>query len=424
MRRVFSFFAAFLLSAAVLIIGLLGAARIPRDAIHNQIKESAEYFAQYPQNFRHIVEGVDGSLRDQYADVNLLDIAYYIDSEHPVESIVWDYYYVSYSEDEYVMSLAEVVKTDPPANMEYLRYWHGSLMIIRPLLAILNIEQIYIFNSIVLLALLALLVVLLVKNGFKTEAVCFLTAMAAVNIWFVPSCLEFTWMFLVMIAASIVTVSLSVKGRYESLGFLFLVTGIVAAFFDFLTTETLTMLIPLLLLIRIRGRIREDRGFIIKNFLLWACGFVFMWLLKWVLASVYLKMSVFPYIRDNALFQLGLSDNQAAYLLALEGVLRNLRTLAPFGYGRIGGIIFLAGVLLIIVIPVLKNRLMIRGIINISRIRVYLLLGLVPFARYLALPFHTWHHYFFMYRALASSVMALCFILLELVEIVPQEARS
>ena len=67
---------------------------------------------------------------------------------------------------------------------------------------------------------------------------------------------------------------------------------------------------------------------------------------------------------------------------------------------------------------------MIRGIINISRIRVYLLLGLVPFARYLALPFHTWHHYFFMYRALASSVMALCFILLELVEIVPQEARS
>ena len=69
------------------------------------------------------------------------------------------------------MSLAEAVKTDPPANMEYLRYWHGSLMIIRPLLAILNIEQIYIFNSIVLLALLALLVVLLVKNGFKTEAV-------------------------------------------------------------------------------------------------------------------------------------------------------------------------------------------------------------------------------------------------------------
>ena len=75
----------------MLLIGcLLAAASIPRSAIEKNASASAEFLAADPAVFHYQVEKAPASIRDQYADANLLNIAYYFDPGHPLKSIVWN----------------------------------------------------------------------------------------------------------------------------------------------------------------------------------------------------------------------------------------------------------------------------------------------------------------------------------------------
>ena len=276
--------------------------------------------------------------RDQYADANLLNIAYYFDPEHPLKSIVWDYYYLG---DDLTAneSFLKAVKENPPADKEYLRYWHGSLTIVRPLLVFLSIDQIYILHVVILIILLAALMYLLLKNKYRMEIVALSIALVMVNVWFVPLCLEYYWMFLVMFLSSIVAVKFVATGKDAFLDYLFLITGIVAAFLDFLTIEIITALVPLLLVLSIRrrkGQFEDSWKIMLKWLFLWGFGFVTMWVLKWLLAAVYTGQSVVPYLKDNTMLHLGLQSHISRPELILRGWLKNFFALAPVNRIRVG----------------------------------------------------------------------------------------
>lgn len=175
---------------AGLLIGLLFAvALIPKTIIKPKIEESAEYLTSKPYNFIWVIPGVEGSRIDQYADSMLLSVAYYIDENKPLHSIMWSNYY--WETGKYINeSFLKGVKEDLPPNKEYLRYWHGSLVFVRPMLLLWNVHQIYIFHGFVLALLLVWLITILLKYRMKREAISLCVALIAVNIWFVPLCLE------------------------------------------------------------------------------------------------------------------------------------------------------------------------------------------------------------------------------------------
>ena len=91
-------------------------------------------------------------------------------------------------------------------------------------------------------------------------------------------------------------------------------------------------------------------------------------------------------------------------------------SLSPFGYGVIAAPVTLGLIVIFVFLPVYcgKNRL--RTEISWSRISLYGLLGMFVFVRLIVLWQHSWRHYFFTYRALSASILALCFIVLELIE--------
>ena len=128
----------------ILFSGLVLTSNIPKEKIVQNIQESVEFF-KYKQgiHFQHFTR--KDSIIHYYADSMLLNIIYCIDSEKPIESTLWaNYYQVEYIDrnDDFI----EVVQQQKEPNTQYLRYWHGSMMIIRPLLLIFNIEQIYTLN--------------------------------------------------------------------------------------------------------------------------------------------------------------------------------------------------------------------------------------------------------------------------------------
>ena len=450
-RNILTFFV-----AVSVMLGLLAAsAMIPREAVRPQMRRSAEYMVDR-EEFPFIIEGVYGSQTDHYADSVLLNVVYHFDDADPVRSVLWSKYYVSGKElqnarEDFLAS----VENDYSANLQYLRYWHGSAVFLRPFHLFWSIREIYVFHACMICCLSALLLYLLARRGYKAEAAVFCIGMLSVCIWCVPFCLEFYWCFLVMLAACIAGVLLSagkvcdmIDGghvsdrRYEML---FMASGMATAYLDFLSCETLTLTVPLLLMLRTGGRTngltvhmpKKSAGqkgvpaetvsarasssraqwlFAIRSCLWWAAGYAGTWIMKWVTASAILGENVMPYVNDH------ISERIDGFIGPMSGmdyltgaVARNIRCLFYFDYGLIGTAALLI-LILAVVIPVLRGKLDLRRKIDPWMILLYFAIGLIPYVRYLALHNHAWRHYFFTYRAQAGSVMALCFVLLELLE--------
>lgn len=204
MKLIIRYASVFLIVILIMFLALTGASLIPTAAIQKQSEESAEYLLQKNTHFYNFIDGSLGRLPyrawdcskvDQIADAILLSIAYYIDPDDPVESVLWANYYDGREDNaDHLRTINEsyqrTVNGEVEANKQYLRYWHGSLIIVRPLLTFLNLRQMKIVQGGVIAILLLTLLSLLLKYSLKAEAICFSIAMVAVSVWFVPLSLE------------------------------------------------------------------------------------------------------------------------------------------------------------------------------------------------------------------------------------------
>lgn len=427
--KIIKYVSVFLAVILIMLLALTCVSLIPTTAIQEKSEESAEYLLQKDTHFYNFIDGSlgkspyrawDCSKMDQIADAILLSIAYYIDPDHPMESVLWANYYDGREDTASHLrtmneSYQRTVNGEAAANKQYLRYWHGSLIIVRPLLTFLNLQQMKIVQGIVIAALLFILLSMLLKYRLKAEAVCFSIAMIAVSIWFVPLSLEYTWTFTLILIGSIIAVRYVKTGRDHRLGLLFFLLGMATAYFDFLTTETLTVLIPLLLVVRIRGN-DEEWKLAGKCVFLWGIAYVATWAAKWAIASIILKENVLPYVRWGAWNDLVVFEKTPALQVILRGLLYNLTMLFPIGYRIYGGVIFFLLVILFVFIPVYKGTVTLKRDVNWRRILLYFLIGMIVIVRFAVLRNHMQFHYFFTHRALAASILALCFIVMELVE--------
>ena len=425
MKQVYHYFLLFLVTAGILITSFTAVARIPRAAIQKNVEKSAVLFTQKEGAFPSTLAGLYSSGMDYYADAVLLDIAWYLEPEHPLESISWAKFYTEnrYNYNGFVKNyFIESIKNNLPANQQYLRYWHGSIIFVKPMLMFLDINGIHVVHGLALAVLTIWLMVLLRRKGLWTEGIILLGSMIAVSIWFVPFCMEFVWMFLCMLIASIITVSWTLADQEHRLPALFLIVGMVSVFVDFFTTETLTIAVPLLFVLRIRrrkGRMAGTFKLIGESCILWGVGYVGMWILKWGFAAACLHRNVFPFVRDS-IWEHVQSFNQMGMLeMKLKTIANNFSLLFPLEYELIGQILILVFIVIFIVLPVVTNRIRLRSHIVWKWILLYLLVGIIPIIRFLVVSNHSLVHSFFTHRALAAFVMAVGLILLELVEMNP-----
>lgn len=412
MRHGLKYIAVFL-SAVIVLTGMLTlSAVIPRSAIRENMHSSAEFLCDGPL-FGTVLEGVESSRIDRYADSILLAIAWQYDSENPLESVMLSsYYYTPYQNEN--QNLLEAVTKELPANQQYLRYWHGSIAILRPLLTVFSLKQIYLLNAIVLAALSIWLLVLLCRKKAFVPAFGIALGLIMTSSWFVPLSLEYTWVYYVMLAVSLAAGKLAWAGNWQHMGILFLLSGMVTNYLDFLTTETLTLLVPLLLLLWMGCREVTFRpaGFAVKAILFWSLGYVGMWCTKWLLAAVVLGENVMPYVAEHVSQRIGGDLGLSLGRYMIGAVLRNIKCLFPLEYGTAGILVFLALVVFSTYIGYVYQKK------RISRVRIglFTVLGLIPYVRYLVLHNHAWLHCFFTYRAQLATVLAAVMIVEELTD--------
>ncbi len=413
MKKLIDYVLAFVLTSSVLMMLLVTVSVIPRKAIEQSVLESAEYMVE-DNDFFCAIPGICSTQIDRYADAILLSIAWYIDEKAPVPSMMRANYYRDRNKNM-TQNLYDAITENLPANIQYLRYWHGSLIFVRPMLMFWNIRQIYIFHGIFMAVLFLALVAYLLHNKLKAEACALFVAMVMTNAVFTPFCLEYTWMYLVMLISALSVVRLALNKPDREWGFIFLIIGMITVFLDFFTTETLTLLIPLLLIMRIRQRkgLESSWTFIIKNSFVWGAGYVCMWAWKWITASMFFGQNVMPYVQNSIEVHLGGTESISGTELVIEGLKRNICNLFPFAFGKTGVIITIVLLLTFLALFTMR-RVKLRSTVNRRIIVMYMAIGLVPYLRYFVIRHHSWYHHFFTYRTQATTIMALCIISVEL----------
>lgn len=395
----------------VLLLGLVAVACIPKSAIEKNVQESAEYFVR-EDIFHEAIEGVKGSTLDRYADTILVAIAYQYDEENPLDSVMWSSYYHDDMKNENDNLMKAVTEGLKP-NQQYLRYWHGSNTILRPLLTVFSIKEIYVVMAVLLGVLIALLIGILIKKKALSLAVCFGISLVMTSVWFVPFSLEYVWNFVTMLLIAIVGVFFGYRDKWTHMGVLFMIGGMVTNYMDFLSTETITFTVPLLLLLWIRDSEKNDWTlkqsvmFSGKVAALWGIGYIGMWVSKWIISSIVLGENVMPYVTEHIGERLG-GDIGLGPLEYISGAVgRNLSCVFPFEYGVIGAF---SGIALIVFAFYV-------GYVHYGKKEdkklawVYLIVALIPYVRYVILHNHAYLHYFFTYRAQVATILAILLIL-------------
>ena len=404
----------FLITAGILVLLLFVSVKVvPRENIRANMEKSAEYLVSRMDSI-YVIDDRTSSRMDIYADAVLLGVAWDYDSENAVESVLWSNYYKGNEHQQ--TSLYNAVTENLPGNTQYFRYWHGSILLVRPLLTVCDINGILTIGAILIAVLICILTVLLIRKKAYITAIAFILGLVAVSVWFVPISIEYIWCFIIMLCTSIAVICSKQEKR---LGFVFLITGIFTSFLDFLTTETITLLVPLLLLLAVKNeRIDADPNFkkyakqSILYSILWMIGYAGMWISKWLIASVVLKINAYEYVSKN-IKERTVGDTGINLGEDKGGSLRkNIECLFPMDTGTFGKV----AVIFIIFAAIYIAYVYRREKINKGKALTLFIIGLLPYVRYLIMYNHSYLHNFFTYRAQITTVIALILLMNELTD--------
>ncbi|MBP3602691.1 MAG: hypothetical protein J6J79_00925 [Lachnospiraceae bacterium] len=414
------------ITAAICCLLLFATGLIPQSAIKESCIKSAEYFKD-KELFDDIMPNRLNTRRDNYGDILLLNTMYHISGQNPVRSLIQSFYYNPENESVNI-SFYDSVMEDKEPNVNWSRYWQGATVLVRPLFVWVGIEQARLIIGWMVLALMISCVALLWRLGSKSAAVSYLLGNGIVQVWMCLFCIEYAMTFLVANVILLAVLCLFLKKESEdrirkrSL-LLMAVSGVVTCFVDLLTTETLTVTIPLLFLMillyeqgKLRG-IKEEIRYLTGCGISWCLSYVGMFLFKWLLAAMVLGTDAFTTALGAAGKRLGGAvitgyagaDEAVNFGERVIGILyRNQGSLFPFkekmtmgaSLWLFFGVCFLCFAIVYLFRP--KN-------LPFNIIVTCLLLGAVPYVRYLVLQNHAYIHYFFTYRAQMVTVVAILY---------------
>lgn len=408
--KILKYFVIFGIMVTGLTTLMIISAKIPKTSIKNNVVKSAKYLTKQSLFYEMIYNHNETKI-DHYADSITLNITYNISSKNSFKSILSANYYGNNKKSE----IDNLLKTSNDsskykAETQYIRYWHGTMVPLRVLLLFFNIKQIYILNIVLLIFLLTLLIYKLIKNKLYPVLIGFLLSLIITNSFVVPFCLEYSNMYFVSLIGSIIVLDLLKKKKDNRIFILFFILGIITSFVDFLTTETMTLLLPLIILLVYKYKdnkkinVKEILFLVIKIALIWSIGYVAMWVTKWIISALVLKVNIKDVALNNVLERLGKANvYEIGYSNLSKSVLfRNIFCLFPLCYlkNKLLVLILFLFILYTFIFFVRKSE-------NNILSYILFLIALIPYIRYAIVYNHSYIHYFFTYRAQISSIFAI-----------------
>ena len=399
------YFLVFCILIFILNCCLLITSCFPSNMIEGKVKESALILKEQGNQPQLLHEG---KINDNYTDSIMVNMAYSIDSSHPLYSYMSarknykqgitntqlaDTYgeLISVNPDsslniEYdpVGELYNFVNGDIDTSIDYARYYHGWLIFLRPLLLFFNITQIRILNIIVFTALFIILeIVIFNKYGWPITAIFFI-AFIIYDCLLVPLHLGGTAIFIIAMVSSIIV---AIKDMEENnLYLLFFVVGCISNYFDLLTVPLVSLALPLFLyILKEKQEYKKLLLIIVISSLTWLLGYTLTWFSKWILCDLFFKKGI---IADGF--------KQGIYRCFKKNFKTKTTIINAIGYClEPSKYIFTIGSLLLIIYA---KKWFTKGEKLIKKMLPVLLISVMPFMWSFVLKNHTVLHTHFVYR--------------------------
>lgn len=421
LKHVIKYIITFIVMIILFMLCLTISSSFSSEYIKENVKESAEIL-KVETNGKEVpilYKGENINF-DNYTDALMLNTAYSIDNMTPLYSaFVARKNYIpnkttqiieekpgeldfssNYTERNQVGELNDTVNGKVIESFEYTRYWHGYLIIIRPLLLLFNVSTIRVIFVIMFIILAIILLYFINKKINLITAIIFLIGLIWVEYFYIGISLQGAFVFFIMMISSILLLTRFEK--IKSMPFMFFIIGMLTNFFDFLTVPILTFGFPLILYLLLSKEKSLKKNFI--NILLivlaWGVGYALTWISKWVLTYLIFNKNLFETIWQQILYR-SVGGEDIGYADVL---------LSNFKY-VIGGI-FLE-ILAIFVFVTLKSKKL--KIHFEKKSILYLLISLVPFIWYLILENHSYYHSLFTYRNLLLTIIGVSIFILNIV---------
>lgn len=405
-------FAVFIVLLTVLWTLLMLSAGIPNRAIQKNMLQSAlSYKEQEAFSFENGSKW--NAISDNYADAILLNISWNMGKGSPLTASLDTWYYDGETLGENAGLYLSVIEEGIQPNNDYSRYWHGSAMFVRFMHLFTDVRGMKIcgFSGMLVLALVT--VGVLARHRHGELAVALLLSMAAVQIWNIRLSLEYQPAFLLGFLFCILYLWLERKSDFY-LTILSVAGGVSIAFFDFLTTETVVLLLPLILVVSVRtseGRLgdwKDNIRLLAECGVCWLLAYAGTFLVKWTAASFASGSNkfiiAFSSVGERMTGSLLGEGSDNPYLRIPQAVAANL-TVMFGGQNRIEPGRVFAGLLLATLILGSLLYLFYKKS-NPTALKLLAILGSVVILRYIILNNHSYLHEFFTYRALISPIMA------------------
>ena len=404
MKNIFKYILTFTITVIICIISFILVSMIPNNLIKKNINESANYIYHLPV-FMYVGNSTNKTnLVNNHPDPITLNLTYSLNPKKPITSIFLTKYYSTGKYLESINFREKAIHNYKP-NKEYYRYWHGNIVIVKLLLLIFNYKEMLVFLSSILVVLIILITCQLFKRD-KILAIIFLIANILVKVYITFFHLSYLYMFLLSYILTLISFKL-INAKEEKIYKFFIIGGVLANFFDFLTTETLVFTLPFLVIFYFRYKdkkvTKKTIYFFIKSLLCCVLSYSFMWISKWLILIIFFNQSPTSFLSEHV----GdiLVNNNTYKLGFFDSILYNIKCIVPLCY--LSDLFMIIGIIIYIIYIVIN---FIRKKFKLFEL-ILVLISLVPLVRYVGLFNHSYGHFYFTYRALLPSVM-ICLLLI------------
>ena len=408
----------FLVCLFLAIAGLLLAETIPPDLFNQRAWSALEAFDQSYQRVP-LLFGRNNSVMDYYGDALMYQTTMNAPGKSILENaLVSPVYVPSHQFDDLgnhlmVQGLRERLDGAEP-NTPHAHYWDGFKLPLRILGSLFDYTAILFINAMLLLAFVVYCSVLLWRFLDWRTSIAFLLSCLLMNLVAVTWCLELSGVIFIFLLGMIAVLLTAKDGRLVKYGYsLFLLLGILTAFFDLFTAPLLSLGFPLIVAVccLLKSNYKIDTRRILLLGIewcgFWLLGYMGFWLIKILVTAVFFLPALPDFfvtkIRDYS------TPTYSWFMSITSGLLFNLGTMVGAEHSTItyftGSLIYsgllyraLAGLMLLILPVLLSVWIIKKNDIDFRAAWLLPLIALLPLLRLLLSVTHATEHSFMTFR--------------------------
>lgn len=383
---------------------LLIVAFLPQRQISENLYESAEQLMS-EGNYIATADKSCGAILDNYTDALIL-MTSSATQFHSLSFTLTNPVY-SYGDGGAVVDLLEYATDQMPIpSWYYSRYWMGFRTLVRPLLTVLNYNEIRQLLTVVFFALFAVIVSSVTKRVSMKAAMVFAISVILVKPNVICSSLQFCCCFFIAFAAMLAMPWLEKRSQWDYL--VFMEIGMLTMYFDFYTVPIITFAFPMVYLYMLRSK----RGEIIKlkaivsSTMFWFGGYGGMWVAKMLLTDILTEVECTKSAVGALLKWTGLKESSGLnYWESLQLLYKNVvDTVFPCAAWKVCAAMGVGVVVILLIYRAAK------GYIPMNRVKCYLpilVVAILPIIWFVAAARPMVNHFYFQYRSIAGVMWSL-----------------